>query len=126
MLRTNSKKAMENIRNYIIANFCFDNFNDGESVEPETFEEIAAFIYNDFVSCYINDYNKRFPESQNFYDWCSGLPPVLDTCYFYNRSAVEDLAEILEETETESSRFNESDAEKLLTSLIYREIKKAV
>ena len=46
------------------------------------------------------------------------------TGYYYNRSAVDDLAGILEETDAEKARYNEQDAEKLLTSLIYRELMK--
>lgn len=51
-------------------------------------------------------------------------PPVLDTCYYYNRSAVADLGNILEETPAEMERYTESGAETLLTNLIYRELKK--
>lgn len=126
MLKTNSKKAIENIKNYIVNNFCFDNFDDGTTEEPTTFEAIAKFIYNDFITTYVQGYNAKFPEATNFYNWCSGLPSVLDTCYFYNRSAVDDLAVILEETEAEKEKYSEADAEKLLTNLIYRELKKAV
>lgn len=57
-----------------------------------------------------------------FFDWCQGLPSVIDTCYYYNRSAVKDLAGILEEPEEKFSKYNESDAEQKLTSLIFREI----
>ena len=57
-------------------------------------------------------------------DWCSGLPGVLDTCYYYNRSAVDDLGAILEETDEERARYTEEQAEKMLTTLIYRELKK--
>ena len=56
--------------------------------------------------------------------WCQGLPSVIDTCYYYNRSAVEDLGDILEETEEERNRYTEQDAERLLSCLIYREIRK--
>ena len=128
MLKTNSKKAIENIKNYIINNFDFTNY-DGyvEDEEPTTFEAIAKFIYKCFITekRYNND-NYKYSEQAIFLDWCSGLPSVIDTCYFYNRSAVEDLAVILEETETEKAKYSEADAEKLLTNLIYREIKKAI
>ena len=50
------------------------------------------------------------------------MPSVLDTCYYYNRSAVVDLGKILDETPEEMSRFTESQAEKLLTDLIYKEL----
>ena len=54
-----------------------------------------------------------------FAEWAADLPSVLDTCYFYNRSAVDDLAEILEESDNEKAIYNdERKAEKLLTNLI--------
>lgn len=61
-----------------------------------------------------------------FIEWCQGLPSVLDTCYYYNRSAVDDLASILEQNEQEKSKFTESQAEERLTYLIFREIRKVV
>lgn len=127
MLKTNGKKAIENIKNYIVNNFDFTNYEDGITQEPTTFKTIAKFIYKCFIEeKRYNDGYKHYTELQVFFDWCSGLPSVLDTCYFYNRSAIDDLAVILEETETEKQKYNESDAEKLLTNLIYREIKKAL
>ena len=128
MLKTNSKKAIENIKNYIINNFDFTNYEEYTTEEePKTFEAIAKFIYKCFIEeKRYNDGYKHYTEQQVFFDWCSGLPSVIDTCYFYNRSAVEDLAVILEETEAEKEKYSESNAEKLLTNLIYREIKKAI
>ena len=128
MLKTNSKKAIENIKNYIINNFDFSSYEGYvDDEEPTTFETMAKFIYKCFITekRYNND-NYRYSEQAIFQDWCAGLPSVLDTCYFYNRSAVDDLAIILEETEAEKEKYTESDAEKLLTNLIYREIKKAI
>lgn len=34
---------------------------------------------------------KGYTNEQVFIDWCQGLPSILDTCYYYNRSAVADL-----------------------------------
>ena len=126
MLKTNSKKARENIRQYII-----DRFDPcGYDIEktPETFPEIAACILDVFVheKPYSTKYIYRYMLSDEkvFADWCAGLPSILDTCYYYNRSAVDDLAAILEETETEKAKYDERDAERLLTHLIYRELMK--
>ena len=69
-------------------------------------------------------WRKNLSEQTSFTDWCSGLPSILDTCYYYNRSAVDDLGEILEETEQERSKYTEEQAEKQLTILIYDTIKK--
>lgn len=123
MLRTNSKKAIENIRAYIINGF------DGENYEietPDTFEETARIIYNTFADEYLYEYNRRRNEQEVFTEWCQGLPSILDTCYYYNRPAVDDLGDILEETEAERSKYTEDQAAEILTKLIYREIKKAV
>jgi hypothetical protein len=120
MLRSNSKKARENIRAYILNNFDPEGYGRDKS-EFETFEAAAAFILETFRS---EKFYERGPEAAIFADWCAGLPDVIDTCYYYNRSAVDDLAAILEETDEESSRYTERDAEKLLTWLIYRELMK--
>ncbi len=126
MLRTNSKQARENIRTYIIEHF--DPCGYDLDTTPETFPEIAAAILDTFRSekPYSDKYIYRYGLSEQavFTEWCAGLPSIIDTCYYYNRSAVDDLAAILEESDTEKARYNERDAEKLLTYLIYRELLK--
>lgn len=123
MLKTNSKKARENIQQYIIDNFTPENYTD-EKIEG--FENVAAFILKTFRSekySLIEDrkyYNNQ--EALAFRDWVQGLPSVLDTCYYYNRSAVDDLGVILEESATEKSRYTEEAAENTLTALIYIEL----
>ena len=123
MLKTNSKKARENIRDYIMDNFDASNYTD---TPPETWEEIAPFILETFQTekYYSLEYMRKagISEMQAFLDWAAGLPSVLDTCYYYNRSAVDDLGKILEETEEEKSRYSDSAACDLLTRLIYREL----
>lgn len=61
-------------------------------------------------------------EQERFEEWAAGLPSILDTCYYYNRSAVDDLGAILEETDSEKARYTEQQAETRLTYLIYREL----
>lgn len=119
MLRTNTKKAIENIRAYIVNGF--DGTNWGIET-PETFEEVATVIYNTFADEYLYEYNRRRNEQEVFVEWCAGLPSIIDTCYYYNRSAVADLGDILEETEEERKRYTEAQAEETLSRLIYREI----
>lgn len=125
MLRTNSKKAVENIRAYIMDNFTTEGYTDNP---PQEFPKIAAFILDTFRSekywCLQDVRYYHRSESAAFADWCAGLPSVLDTLYFYNRSAVDDLGAILEETEQEKTQYSEQQAEQLLTSLIYRELQK--
>ena len=118
-LKTNSKKARENIQKYIMDNFTGEVYG----IEtPKTFQETSEVILEVFRN---EKQDVRYSEKENFANWAAGLPSILDTCYYYNRSAVDDLGEILEETETEKSRFTETQAEELLSSLIYRELIKA-
>ena len=124
MLKTNTKKATVNLQQYIIANFDGSNYTE---TPPEDWHGIATFILETFrkekYSC-VEDYRYyHHSETAAFVDWCAGLPSVLDTCYFYNRSAVDDLGAILEETETEKSKHSETDAEQCLTRLIYKVLK---
>lgn len=124
MLKTNSRKARENLRAYIQNHFDCSSYTD---TEPETFPQMCAMIFKTFQAekFYSMEYVKahRMTELQVFEEWCSGLPSILDTCYYYNRSAVDDLGDILEQTEQQRNKYSERAAEKLLTSLIYRTIK---
>lgn len=120
MLRTNTRQARENVQKYIM-----DGFNpEAYEIEaPETFAETAAVIMEVFNAEKPAEGSfARMTEAQRFADWAAGLPTIFDTCYFYNRSAVDDLGEILEETESEKARFTEQQAEERLTYLIYREL----
>ena len=127
MLKSNSKKARENVKNYILDNFTPESYTD---TPPTETREIMQFIYNCFISEKFSiESEKRYYKYNEYFafiDWCAGLPSVLDTCYYYNRYAVDDLGAILEETETEKSRYTESEAEKMITYLIYNVIKKEI
>ena len=66
MLKTNSKKARENIRAYILRN---ENTAEYCSTPVDTadFSAVAKAIYSDFFRCYNNDYNRRtYPEAEYF------------------------------------------------------------
>lgn len=122
MLRTNSKQAKENLKNYIMEHFDFTGYEEEGKKAPETYKEICRCIYDTmqaekYCARARNDY-------ETFKDWCQGLPSLLDTCYYYNRSAVEDLKNILEETTAEAERFTEEQAAERLTYLMFREITK--
>lgn len=125
MLKTNSKQAAENIRAYIVDNFTPEGYTDNP---PQEFPAIAAFLLATFRDekywCLQDSSYYHGCEALAFRDWCAWLPGVLDTCYYYNRSAVDDLGAILEETDQEKARYTEQQAEQLLTDLIYRELLK--
>lgn len=128
MLRTNCKAARERIRAYIM-----DHVEDSDTGHtPNTFDEAALMVWDAF-----NDEYMAIPEQRRynlhchktweacFVAWCSGLPSMLDTSY-YLHSAVKDLGDLLMETEEERARFSETEAESLLSRLIYREVSNAV
>lgn len=125
MLKTNSKKARENIRKYILDHVDTSNYEEALDFGGN-FTACARWILGTFRSekYYSDNYCvlHKIPEQDSFMDWCAGLPSALDTCYYYNRSAVDDLGAILEETESEKRRFSENDAEDMLSRLIYREL----
>lgn len=123
MLKTNCKKALENIRAYILENA--DDTNYGGECAFTDWKAAARFVWSCFTEEKSGD-NRRMPESDLFEEWASGLPSSFDFCYWYNRPALDDLGAILEETEEEKARFTEDAACKLLTTLIYNQIKKAV
>ena len=120
MIRTNSRQARQNVQAYITEHFDGCNY---EIEPPATFQEAAAVILSIFRSEKPADGSYyRMSEAERFADWAAGLPSILDTCYYYNRSAVDDLGAILEESAEEKARYSEAQAETLLTSLIYREL----
>lgn len=123
MLRSTSKKAVRNLEKYIISNY------DPSSYDLPIETEFAA-VARQIMGCFFNEFGKHKTNGtsyqERFVNWCSGLPTILDTCYYYNRSAVDDLGAILEETETEKARFTEADAARILSCLIYRELTKAI
>lgn len=127
-LKTNSKKAIQNIRTYILDNFD-PEYAEDYNVDEKDFNAVAAAVYADFFRVIKNDYRyirHNMSMQELFADWCAGLPGILDTCYYYNRSALKDVQNILEQSDAEAARFMESQAEDLLSSLIYREIAKVV
>lgn len=124
-MKTTNKKVRQNVRQYILDHFepCGYDFTG-----PCSFQNVARFILEVHASekYYSPEYQaaKGFTNEMVFMDWCQGLPSVLDTCYYYNRSAVADLGDILEQSERERAQYTEEQAERLLTHLIYQELVK--
>lgn len=119
MLRSTNKKVLEKIRQYII------NGVDHEYFELETdpdYKTACKLI----LQAYQNE--KRYCRYNNdfemFKDWAQGLPTAFNTSYYYNVSAVDLLADWLEETDKEKEKFEESAAEEKITWLLYRELRK--
>ena len=123
-LKTNSLQARLNVRQYICQRFDASNYTGFTG--PAIFQNVAPFIWQTFNAEKPRQYSRGASDAERFEDWCSGLPSVLDTCYYYNRSALDDVAQILQQTPERKSKYTEQQAEKLLTLLIFREIEKEV
>jgi len=122
MLRTNCRTALKNIRNYIVDNSNFDSYG----IEtPASFKDCAVQLMHIFYDEKAKWDKRRMSYQDLFVDWLQGLPSAFDSLYYYNRSAVNDLGDILEETEAERNKYTEAEAEKMLSYLIWREIYKA-
>lgn len=120
MLRTDSKKAKENVRNYIMKWESLEEYGFNHTMP---FPQTAATILKIFRAEKEYRFDQLVPEYAVFQEWTQGLPSALNCCYWwFNRSAVDDLGEILEERQEERSRYSEEEAGILLTKLIYREL----
>lgn len=144
MLKSNTKKAIENVRTYVINNFTPDNYSpDFDYIQKAIADNKKEYVTKtDIFSCVAHAINSIFYREalrfdnryrtgiisryEMFKEWCSGLPSIIDTGYYYNRSAVEDVAIILQENDAEKNKYTEEQAAELLTRLIYREIYKVV
>ena len=115
MLKTNAKKARENVRAYVL-----ENARDYEDNRFATFREAAAFVLADFKRCAFRKDGRQF---MTFDEYAGGLPLSLFD-YLYDVEAVPACASILEETKEEAAKYDERKAERLLSFLIRREIEK--
>lgn len=121
MLKSNSSKVREKIRNYIMDHFDPDGYDEWKDAPKETFEQIAAIIVE---TC---RQEKFYSHEQNDYvmlcDWFRGLPSIIDTAdYLYHGSAKALLQDWLEETEEEASRYEETVSEDAVNYLIAKEL----
>ena len=139
MIKSNSKQAKQAIKKYIIDHLDATNYSpdfdyitqaQADNAAGRRGVDIFSMVAHAIAATFYSEkcrYDPRYKAGKIsrldlFADWCSGLPSILDTCYYYNRSAVDDLAAILNETDDEKSKYSETQAEERLTWLIYREI----
>lgn len=131
MLRTNSKKAKENIRLWILANYTPDDYANVFQTEtgeytPENFPEVAANIMGVFHKEKGLDV-RRYGLEIAFIDWMQGLPSILGTLSLLGWEAAEILGNWLEETAEEKEAYSKKDedgekAMKTALHLVFREI----
>ena len=76
MLRTNSKKYQENIKNYIISAVNVTDYDTSATTDAEK----IAFV----MACYESEFNHKYNqvrhpnEQDRFANWLAGLPSVLN------------------------------------------------
>ena len=115
-----TKQTKENLRIYITNNYDPSNYDLDDCRD---FSCIAKNILATFRS--EKRYSLNHYEFGKFEDWCQGLPSILDTCYYYNRSAADDLIYLFPDNENEINKLSDEQAQKLLTKIIYRALKEA-
>ena len=118
MLKTNSKQVKEKIKNWIIENFDWSNY-EGYYKKPTNYEEMKEAIA---VICW---HEKSFEvlrlhgSLQNmFIGWLQGLPSLLNSASYYVGSAVDLLGDILEQSKEERAKYSETEAENQMSYLI--------
>lgn len=116
MLKTNSRQAKENLKAYIMASWNLEAEEQGRTWE-ETQEDIRNSFY---FQAYSSEYERKQNRQEAFKNWLSGLPRGLGD--FFLCQAVEDLGNILEQTEAEKNKYTEDQASESLAYLIYREV----
>ena len=104
MLRTNSKKYLSNIQNYLIGAVNTEDYTYLKTVIPA---EKIAFV----MSCYDLEFNHKFNQArypndqQRFANWLAGLPSAI-SIPFYDRDII-DLAKTLQNVESYTKRQEE-------------------
>lgn len=116
MLKTNSKQAKINLHSYIMDSWNIEPEDQGRSW-PETQESIREAFY---IEAYNSEYERKQNRQEAFKIWLSGLPKGLGD--YHLCQAVQDLGDILEETQAERERYTEEQASNKLGCLIYREV----
>ncbi len=130
MLKIRSKEAQFNLSQYILWYFIPDDYDDAPQPKGHDgqytgaqFHEVALYIFKTFAQ---ETKWQELPLYERFHNWAQGLPTIIDLCYHYNRSAVKDVAEILEETPEEADKYTEDKAAKLLDTMILHALVKEV
>lgn len=122
MLKSNTKRARENIRAYI-TDSCEDYLRERYDRDDElTFDELARLIMQTFKAEQGYEVTRRQRRVQDaFLGWGSGLA-CGGLFNYYITCAKDCLGDILEETQEERDKYTEEQAENYLGYLIYREV----
>lgn len=132
MRRTNSKETMEAIKNAIMESYeaaeeyyTYDN-KEAKTDYNDICKDILTAFENEKVKYDCQYRAGRISKYSLFCDWMAGLPtafPISDDIFL--GSAVDWLADILDETEEEKADiYTEDKAEATACNLLYRELTK--
>lgn len=146
MLKTNNKVFLQKIDAYIldsVNDWFIDNENYLSIIENEKLKKalkekdkkilslrvlksfyIQSLHFDPHVKKSLSDYRYSINLYEYFEKWCSGLPSILNCCYYYNVSAVNLLGDMLEQTTEQRNRFSECESEKALTGIIWNRLLK--
>jgi len=117
MLKTNTKKVMNSIRNYVFENYCNDD------VEIKNANDAIEHLKEDWLDYAKQHKDPYFKYSVDEFDsWLQGLPCGLDYYASYGE-AWNFLKEAMEETEEEAKRFTQEQANHRLSMLIFKLIR---
>ena len=127
MLRTNSKKYLSNIQNYLLDAINTEDFkiiknNSGLMPFNEDAQKIA-FV----MSCYESEFNHKYNqvrhpnEQDRFAHWLAGLPSVLDIPFY--PSGILELAKELQEVETYAEKMEQRICENYFNFMAYHILK---
>jgi hypothetical protein len=119
MLRTNSKKYLNNIQTYLI-----DSVNTEDALHDANKDaEKIAFV----MACYNSEFNHKFNQARHpneqtrFSNWLAGLPSVLDIPFKYD--GVLKLAKQLQEVETYDKKTEDRICENYFNFMAYHILK---
>lgn len=118
MLKTNSKKARQNLKAVMLRE-C-----SGWDEDPKTAEEAAYILAHDFLEASKGPSGKIYlSKGQTYQDafaeWGAGLTNNIFDAIFYYGEAKNLLGEILEETEEEKEKFSYDKACATLCAIIW-------
>ena len=133
-IKSNTAKAIANIWAYLEGYVEYINDEivawnpEMEYIQKGDKKGLARVIWEEFhIEKVRNDCRYkagRVTLQDLFTDWAGGLPMCGIFDFWGMPTAKKILAQILEETEEEADKFTESEAERTLTYLIYREVSK--
>jgi len=119
MLRTNSKKYLNNIQNYIL-----DSIDGTEyDIKTETPTEKLQFLFDCFeVEFNYKNNQLRYPNFQNrFANWLQGLPSSISIPHQYNK--ILELSKNLLEVDTLSEKLEDQIIKNYWSFMAYHIIK---